>query len=82
MKADADNCIDCADVGIARTESRAELLYHRSKLVVTAKAFGLGAIDLVCVNYKDPEALRVESEEGRRLGFTGKVGPPRLRPSL
>ncbi|RSH78814.1 uncharacterized protein EHS24_001729 [Apiotrichum porosum] len=62
----------CADVGIARTESRAELLYHRSKLVVTAKAFGLGAIDLVCVNYKDPEALRVESEEGRRLGFTGK----------
>lgn len=43
---------------------------------MTAKAFGLGAIDLVCVNYKDPEALRVESEEGRRLGFTGKVRIP------
>ena len=64
---------DCADVGIVRTPSRAELLYHRSKLVVTAKAFGLGAIDLVCVNYKDPEAVRLESEEGRTLGFTGKV---------
>lgn len=64
---------DCADVGLARSESRAELLYPRSKLVTTAKAYGLGAIDLVCVNYKDPEGLRAESEEGKRLGFTGKV---------
>jgi len=62
-----------------RTPSRTELLYHRSQLVVTAKAFGLGAIDLVCVNYKDPEALRVESEEGRNLGFTGKVSPTGAR---
>lgn len=56
-----------------RTPDRSEMLYPRSKLVTTAKAFGLGAIDLVCVNYKDPEVLRVESEEGMRLGFTGKV---------
>lgn len=27
----------------------------------------------VCVNYKDEAALREESEEGRRLGFEGKV---------
>jgi hypothetical protein len=38
---------DCADVGITRTEDRSELLYPRSKLVTTAKAFGLQAIDLV-----------------------------------
>jgi citrate lyase beta subunit len=25
------------------------------------------------VDYKDPEALRRECEEGRRLGFDGKV---------
>ncbi|ORY21373.1 Pyruvate/Phosphoenolpyruvate kinase-like domain-containing protein [Naematelia encephala] len=62
----------CADVGLIRTENRLEMLYARSKLVTTAKAFGLQAIDLVCVNYKDPEALRIESEEGRRLGFDGK----------
>ncbi|GFZ46480.1 hypothetical protein JCM24511_04727 [Saitozyma sp. JCM 24511] len=62
----------CADVGIARTPSRGELLYPRSKLVTTAKAFGLQAIDLVCVNYKDLDVLRDESEEGRRLGFDGK----------
>lgn len=30
------------------------------------------------MNYKDPEALREESEEGRRLGFDGKVGFPFL----
>jgi citrate lyase beta subunit len=39
--------VDCADVGITRTPSREELLYPRSKLVTTAKAFGLQAIDLV-----------------------------------
>ncbi|KAK8870074.1 hypothetical protein IAR55_000644 [Kwoniella newhampshirensis] len=62
----------CADVGLTRTPTREELIYPRSRLVTTAKAFGLQAIDLVCVNYKDKEALREESEEGRRLGFDGK----------
>jgi hypothetical protein len=28
------------------------------------------------VNYKDQESLRLESEEGHRLGFDGKVSPP------
>ncbi|KAI9067859.1 citrate lyase beta subunit [Trametes sanguinea] len=62
----------CADTGIIRTTSRQELLYTRSHIVVTAKAFGLQAIDMVCVNYKDLEYLRDECEDGRRLGFTGK----------
>jgi citrate lyase subunit beta-like protein len=39
--------IDCADLGLTRTPGRTELLYPRSKLVTTAKAFGLQAIDLV-----------------------------------
>ena len=38
---------DCADTGIIRTKSRQELLYTRSHIVVTAKAFGLSAIDMV-----------------------------------
>ncbi|KAK1924602.1 Pyruvate/Phosphoenolpyruvate kinase-like domain-containing protein [Papiliotrema laurentii] len=62
----------CADVGIIRTPNRIEMLYPRSQLVTAAKAYGLQAIDLVCVNYKDEAALREESEEGRRLGFEGK----------
>ncbi|KAH9854738.1 citrate lyase beta subunit [Lenzites betulinus] len=62
----------CADTGIIRTTSRQELLYTRSHIVVTAKAFKLKAIDMVCVNYKNLDYLRDECEDGRRLGFTGK----------
>jgi len=62
----------CADTSIIRTKSRIELLYTRSQVVIAAKAFGLDAIDMVCVNYKDPDYLRDESEDGRRLGFDGK----------
>ncbi|KAG8934818.1 hypothetical protein FRC01_000086 [Tulasnella sp. 417] len=63
----------CADTSIIRTRSRTELLYARSHVVNAAKAFGLHAIDMVCVNYKDVDYLREECEDGRRLGFDGKV---------
>ncbi|KAF8500904.1 citrate lyase beta subunit [Russula emetica] len=62
----------CADSSVIRTSSRQELLYPRSKIAVVAKAFGLGAIDMVCVNYNDLECLRDECADGRRLGFSGK----------
>ncbi|KAF8558357.1 citrate lyase beta subunit [Imleria badia] len=62
----------CADTSVVRTTSKQELLYVRSQIVITAKAFGLEAIDMVCVNYKDPDYLREECQDGRRLGFTGK----------
>lgn len=62
----------CADTSVIRTASRQELLFVRSQIVVTAKASGLDAIDMVCINYKDPGYLRDECEDGRRLGFTGK----------
>jgi len=62
----------CADTSIVRTPSLRELLYTRSQIVIAAKAFGLEAIDMVCVNYKDANVLRDECEDGRQLGFTGK----------
>jgi len=62
----------CADTSVVRTISRHELLFVRSQIVTTAKAFGLEAIDMVCVNYKDPEYLQEECQDGKRLGFTGK----------
>ncbi|KAI0304346.1 citrate lyase beta subunit [Multifurca ochricompacta] len=62
----------CADTSIIRTASRQELLYPRSQIAITAKAFGLDAIDMVCVNYRDLEFLRDECADGRRLGFSGK----------
>lgn len=42
-------------------------------MVLGARAYGLEAIDMVCVNYKDEAYLKEECEDGRRLGFTGKV---------
>ncbi|KAF9266650.1 beta subunit of citrate lyase [Marasmius fiardii PR-910] len=62
----------CADTCIIRTRSRQELLYTRSQIAIAAKAFGLEAIDMVCIHYKDPDYLKDECEDGRRLGFTGK----------
>ncbi|KAJ7134417.1 Pyruvate/Phosphoenolpyruvate kinase-like domain-containing protein [Mycena epipterygia] len=62
----------CADTSILRTSSRLELLYTRSQIVIAAKAFGLEAIDMVCVNYKDLAYLQEECRDGRQLGFTGK----------
>ncbi|KDQ25936.1 hypothetical protein PLEOSDRAFT_32314 [Pleurotus ostreatus PC15] len=62
----------CADTSILRSRSRRELLYTRSQIVIAARAFGLEAIDMVCVNYKDLDYLREECEDGRALGFTGK----------
>ncbi|KAH9042049.1 citrate lyase beta subunit [Lactarius pseudohatsudake] len=62
----------CADTSVIRTPSRQELLYPRSHLSVAARAFGLEAIDMVCVNYKDLDYLRDECTDGRRLGFSGK----------
>jgi citrate lyase subunit beta-like protein len=66
----------CASSRIIRTPSRYEMLYARSSVVAVAHAYNLAAIDLVCVKYKGEEAeaiLREESEEGRRLGFTGEL---------
>ncbi|OCH91870.1 citrate lyase beta subunit [Obba rivulosa] len=62
----------CADTSIIRTKSRQELLYTRSQIAITAKAHGLNAIDMVCVNYKDLDYLKEECEDGRRMGFNGK----------
>jgi len=40
-------------------------------VVVHAKAYGLQAIDMVYINFKDPEGLQAQAEEGARFGYTG-----------
>ena len=62
----------CADIEATRTESATEMLYARSRLVMAAKAFGLQAIDMVHINFRDLDGLKVECEGGRQMGFTGK----------
>lgn len=59
--------------GATRTKDARELLYARQKVVVTTKAFGLQAIDLVYIDYKDVEGLRRQAREGALMGFTGTV---------
>lgn len=59
--------------GATRTKDARELLYTRQKVVVTTKAFGLQAIDLVYIDYKDVDGLRRQAREGALMGFTGKT---------
>ncbi|KAG0365265.1 Pyruvate/Phosphoenolpyruvate kinase-like domain-containing protein [Gamsiella multidivaricata] len=62
----------CADLGLTRTREGIEMLYGRSAIVTAAHAYGLQAIDLVCMDYKNDEILKEECEFGRRMGFLGK----------
>ncbi|XP_013381030.1 citramalyl-CoA lyase, mitochondrial [Lingula anatina] len=62
----------CANIGASRTLDAYELTYVRQKIVVHAKAYNLQAIDMVQINFKDLNALREQSLQGSRMGFTGK----------
>jgi citrate lyase beta subunit len=61
-----------ASIGASRTPEALELLYARSAVVAACAAFGLQAIDMVSINFKDLEALRQEASFGAQLGYTGK----------
>lgn len=71
-----------ASIGATRTEDATELLYARQAALTAAAAFGLQAIDIVTIDFKDLESLRAESEFGARLGFTGKqiIHPAQVEP--
>ncbi|KAI8867910.1 Phosphoenolpyruvate/pyruvate domain-containing protein [Ramicandelaber brevisporus] len=62
----------CADLGLIRSRSLKEMLYARSAVVTAAHAYGLQAIDLVCMDFKDKDVLAEECRGGRGMGFTGK----------
>lgn len=61
-----------ADVGITRTAGLEELLFARSAVVTACAAYGIQAIDLVCIDYKNTEQLIKECQSGYNLGFDGK----------
>lgn len=60
------------DMGMVRTKEAWEMLYARSAIVTHAAAYNVQAIDMVCVDFKDAEGLQTESEQGARMGYTGK----------
>jgi citrate lyase subunit beta-like protein len=71
-----------ASIGATRTRNATELLYARQAALTAAAAFGLQAIDIVTIDFKDLESLRAEAEFGARLGFTGKqiIHPAQVGP--
>ena len=61
-----------ASIGATRSTDAVELLYARQAVVIACAAYDLQAIDIVTIDYKNMEALRIESEFGAQLGFSGK----------
>ncbi|KAM6290763.1 citramalyl-CoA lyase, mitochondrial isoform 2-T3 [Porphyrio hochstetteri] len=61
-----------ASIGATSSKETQDILYAQQKIIVTAKAFGLQAIDLVYINFRDEDGLRRQSREGASMGFTGK----------
>jgi citrate lyase beta subunit len=61
-----------ASVGAVRTKDAIELLYARQAVVAACAANDLQAIDIVFIDFKDPDGLRLEAEQGAGFGFSGK----------
>lgn len=61
-----------ASIGARRTREATELLYARQAVVTACAAYGLQAIDIVYIDFKDAEGLRAEAEQGAGFGFSGK----------
>src|SRR5882672_2377865 len=60
-----------ADLGVAKTVEGSESWYARSRLVNTARALGVQAIDSVFGDVADMDGLRRWAENSRALGFGG-----------
>ena len=59
--------------GATSSKETQDILYARQKIIVVAKAFGLQAIDLVYIDFRDEEGLLRQSREGATMGFTGMI---------
>lgn len=70
------------DIGATRTPEGWEVFYARSAVVTHAAAFGLQAIDMVYIDFKDTQGLRREALEGARMAFSGKqiIHPNQIEP--
>jgi citrate lyase beta subunit len=71
------------DIGATRTREGWEVFYARSAVVTHAVAFGLQAIDLVNVDFRELSNLKREAQEGARMGFSGKqvIHPNQVAPA-
>jgi citrate lyase subunit beta-like protein len=72
-----------SDVGAKRTIDGNEVFYARSAVVAHAAAFGLMAIDMLWVDFKDQAGLKRMAEQGAGLGFSGAqiIHPDQIKPA-
>lgn len=61
------------DLGGQRTKDNTEVLYARSKIALAARLAGIPALDIVVTRLKDEEAFRADAQQGRALGYDGKL---------
>jgi citrate lyase beta subunit len=61
-----------ASIGARRTKEAMEVLYARQAVVTACVANDLQAIDMVYIDFRDRESLRLEAEQGAGWGFSGK----------
>ena len=61
-----------ASIGARRTKEAAEVLYARQAVITACVANDLQAIDMVYIDFRDLEGLRLEAEQGAGWGFSGK----------
>lgn len=61
-----------ASIGATRTKEATEVLYARSAVITACAANDLQAIDMVYIDFRDTEGLRVEARQAAGFGFSGK----------
>lgn len=71
-----------SSIGATRTSAGSEVFFARSAVLTYASAYGLQAIDMVYVDFRDIAGLEAEARLGSQLGFTGKqvIHPDQVRP--
>ena len=60
------------DMEIRRTDSDSELAYARGAIAVAARAAGVLALDTPFFAFRDPVALKANTEMSRSIGFKGR----------
>jgi citrate lyase beta subunit len=71
-----------ASIGATRTKEAMEVLYARSAVVTACAAHDLQAIDMVYIDFRDVDGLRIEAQQAAGLGFSGKqiIHPNQVAP--
>jgi citrate lyase subunit beta/citryl-CoA lyase len=62
-----------ADLGGVRTDGNAEVSWARSWVAMAARLAGVGALDMVTLDFGDADRFVLEAGEARALGYCGKM---------